>query len=105
MVQLSPGCSRDRDDFRPSRPRSRGAALRRKRGAGGDVGGLLAPRAALFAGGKTRRQILVPESAHGTNPASAATAGFSVVEVEATDDGRVHLAALKEKLSANVAGI
>ena len=47
----------------------------------------------------------MPESAHGTNPATAALCGFTVDEVPATKDGRVDTAALKAKLGPDVAGI
>jgi glycine dehydrogenase subunit 2 len=80
-------------------------ALSPKAGAEGELCGLLAIRAALEARGEKRRHILVPESAHGTNPASAAMAGFSVEEVKASPDGRVHVPSLKERLGADIAGI
>lgn len=81
------------------------AALSPKAGAQGELCGLLAVRAALAARGETRSHILVPESAHGTNPASAAIAGFEVDEVKVTEDGRVHMSALRERLGPDVAGI
>ena len=49
--------------------------------------------------------MLVPSSAHGTNPATAAAAGFSVDEIPARDDGRVHLDDVKAKLGPDVAAI
>jgi glycine dehydrogenase subunit 2 len=52
-----------------------------------------------------RRRVLVPESAHGTNPASAAMCGFTVDPVPATERGRVDVAALKAKLGPDVACI
>ena len=52
-----------------------------------------------------RTKILVPESAHGTNPASAAVNGFEVVQVLADKRGLVDLEDLKSKLSTEVAGI
>jgi len=52
-----------------------------------------------------RKRILLPDSAHGTNPASAATAGFSVTEVRSNGEGMVDLAALKDALDHTVAGI
>src|SRR5437764_10968365 len=50
-------------------------------------------------------EVLVPDSAHGTNPASAALSGFSVVEVNAGPDGRISLADLESKLSPRVAAL
>jgi len=52
-----------------------------------------------------RRRILLPDSAHGTNPASAAVAGFSVTEIPSNDAGMVDLAALDAALDETVAGI
>ena len=49
--------------------------------------------------------ILVPESAHGTNPATAAFAGFKVENIPATADGRVDLDALTARLGSDVAGV
>ena len=64
-------------------------AMSPKAGAHGELCGLLAIRAAIAARGETRKRILVPESAHGTNPATAAFAGFTVDEVPGTADGHV----------------
>jgi glycine dehydrogenase subunit 2 len=55
--------------------------------------------------GEQRTQVLVPDSAHGTNPASAALSGFQVVEVKSGADGRISLADLEAKLSSNVAAL
>ena len=52
-----------------------------------------------------RKKIIVPNSAHGTNPASAATAGFDVVEVASNKDGTVNIESLKGVLNATTAGI
>jgi glycine dehydrogenase subunit 2 len=49
--------------------------------------------------------ILVPESAHGTNPATAAFAGYRVENIPATEDGRVDVAALTARLGPDVAGV
>jgi glycine dehydrogenase subunit 2 len=72
-------------------------------GAHGEFCGLMAIRAALDHRGEARRRVLVPESAHGTNPASAAACGFTVESIPANGRGRVDLAALKSKLGADVA--
>ncbi|MFN3517680.1 MAG: aminomethyl-transferring glycine dehydrogenase subunit GcvPB, partial [Novosphingobium sp.] len=74
-------------------------------GAHGELCGILAIKAALEARGEDRTVILVPESAHGTNPASAAFAGFSVENIPATDEGRVDVAALKARLGPDVAAV
>jgi glycine dehydrogenase subunit 2 len=72
-------------------------------GAHGELCGLMAIRAAHEAKGNARSVVLVPESAHGTNPASAALCGYSVVSVPANARGRVDLAQLKAKLGPEIA--
>ncbi len=74
-------------------------------GAHGELCGLMAIRAALIARGDARKRILAPESAHGTNPATAAMCGYEVDPIPATEDGRVDLEALKAKLGPDVAAI
>ncbi len=74
-------------------------------GAHGELCGMMCIRAALDARGEQRKIVLVPESAHGTNPATASLCGFGVETIPADDRGRVDLAALKEKLGPNVAAI
>ena len=80
-------------------------AMSPKADAHGELCGLLAIRAAIAARGESRRRILVPESAHGTNPATAAFAGFTVDEVPAKSNGHVDAEALKAKLGPDVAAI
>jgi glycine dehydrogenase subunit 2 len=82
-------------------------ALSPKAGAHGELCGMLAIKAALQARGEgeTRKRVLVPESAHGTNPATAVAAGFVVDEIPARDDGRVHVEDIKARLGPDVAGI
>src|SRR6266567_8763847 len=60
-------------------------------GAHGELCGIMAIRAAHEAKGDPRRRILVPESAHGTNPATAAACGYAVEAIPAHADGRVDL--------------
>ncbi|MBT3916934.1 MAG: aminomethyl-transferring glycine dehydrogenase subunit GcvPB [Rhodospirillaceae bacterium] len=74
-------------------------------GAHGELCGLMSIRAALEARGDGRQRVLVPESAHGTNPASAHMCGYKVEAIPATEQGRVDLQALKDKLSDEVAAI
>ncbi|TVV73782.1 aminomethyl-transferring glycine dehydrogenase subunit GcvPB [Sphingomonas solaris] len=80
-------------------------AMSPKAGAHGELCGLLAIRAALTARGDARKVILVPESAHGTNPATAAFCGYAVENIPATTEGRVDLDALKRRLGPDVAGV
>jgi glycine dehydrogenase subunit 2 len=74
-------------------------------GAHGEQCGMIAIEAALEARGDKRQRVLVPESAHGTNPATAAALGYTVDAIPATEDGRVDLDALKAKLGPDVAAI
>ncbi|MBM3620601.1 MAG: glycine dehydrogenase subunit 2 [Alphaproteobacteria bacterium] len=75
-------------------------------GAHGEMCGMMAIAAALHARGESQRKtVLVPESAHGTNPATAAALGFVVKPIPATDDGHVDVAALKAALGPDVAAI
>ena len=76
-----------------------------KAGAHGELCGMLAIRAAHDARGESRKVVLVPESAHGTNPATAAFCGYSVEDIPATPEGRVDLAALKGRLGPDVAAV
>jgi len=81
-------------------------AMSPKAGAHGELCGMMAIRAALDAkGADHKRRVLVPESAHGTNPATAVQCGFTIDSIPANDDGRVHMEALKAKLGDDVAGI
>jgi glycine dehydrogenase subunit 2 len=80
-------------------------AMTPKAGAHGELCGLLAIRAAHEARGDARKRVLVPTSAHGTNPATAAFVGYAVEEIAQTADGRVDLADLEAKLGPDVAAI
>ncbi len=80
-------------------------ALSPKAGAHGELCGLMTIRAALEARGDARRIVLAPESAHGTNPASAALCGYAVRAIPAAEDGRVDLAALEAALGPDVAAL
>jgi glycine dehydrogenase subunit 2 len=80
-------------------------ALSPKAGAHGELCGLLAIRAAHEARGDGRKTVLAPTSAHGTNPATAALAGYQVVEIAQTADGHVDLVDLAAKLHPDVAAV
>jgi glycine dehydrogenase subunit 2 len=82
-----------------------GVAMSPKAGAHGELCGLLCIRAALEARGDKREVVLVPESAHGTNPATAAFAGYRVENIPANSAGRVDLEALKARLGPDVAAV
>ncbi|KMT20927.1 aminomethyl-transferring glycine dehydrogenase subunit GcvPB [Clostridium cylindrosporum] len=75
-------------------------------GAHGEMLGLMIMKAYHRENGQeNRNKIIVPDSAHGTNPASAAVAGFEIVEIKSNSDGSVNIDALKEALDENVAGL
>jgi glycine dehydrogenase subunit 2 len=80
-------------------------ALSPKAGAHGELCGMMAIRAAITARGENRRVVLVPESAHGTNPATAALIGFTVKPVPARADGTVDPQTVKSLLSPEVAAL
>jgi len=82
-------------------------ALSPKAGAHGELCGLMAIKAALEARGEaaTRKTILIPQSAHGTNPASAALLGFQARVIEAGADGVVSEEAAAAALGPDVAAI
>ncbi len=82
-----------------------GVAMSPKAGAHGELCGMLCIRAALEARGDARKVVLCPESAHGTNPATAAFAGYETEDIPAGADGRVDLEALKARLGPDVAAV
>ena len=80
-------------------------ALSPAAGAHGELCGIMSIRAALEARGDRRSRVLVPESAHGTNPATAAACGYAVDPIPADATGRVDRAALEAKLGPDVAAL
>ncbi|MBR1434696.1 MAG: aminomethyl-transferring glycine dehydrogenase subunit GcvPB, partial [Bacteroidales bacterium] len=75
-------------------------------GAHGELTGLMIMRQYHMAKGDLKRtKVIVPDSAHGTNPASAAVCGLEVVEVKSNADGLVDVEALKPLLGDDIAGI
>ncbi|NOK60822.1 MAG: glycine dehydrogenase subunit 2 [Chloroflexi bacterium AL-W] len=75
-------------------------------GAQGELTGILVFRAYHLDRGDTERvEVLVPDAAHGTNPATAAMAGLKVIEIKSDDRGNVDMDDLKAKLSPRTAGL
>ena len=70
-------------------------------GAHGELAGILIASAYHNSNGGSRRRVLVPDSAHGTNPATAAMAGFEVESIPSNADGNLDLDALTAALDAN----
>ncbi len=71
-------------------------------GAHGELTALMVAAAHFRQLGQGRTKVLVPDSAHGTNPASARMAGFQSVTVKSTDDGRVDMQDLRSKLDEQI---
>ncbi|MGC8877843.1 MAG: aminomethyl-transferring glycine dehydrogenase subunit GcvPB [Anaerolineae bacterium] len=83
-----------------------GVSLQPAAGAHGELAGVLMMRAYHRSRGEDqRRKILIPDSAHGTNPASSAMAGLTVVQLPSDKRGNVDLAALKQACDDTVAGL
>jgi glycine dehydrogenase subunit 2 len=72
-------------------------------GAQGELAGVMMIRAYHESRGEKRRKVLVPDSAHGTNPASAALNGYEIVSVPSGDDGLLHPDAVAAAMSPEVA--
>ncbi len=82
-----------------------GFTLQPMAGAHGELTGMLLIAAYHRARGDTRRTVLIPDSAHGTNPASAAMAGYSIVAVGTDADGNVDLDDFKARLTPDTAAV
>jgi len=74
-------------------------------GAAGELTGLLIMRAFHAAAGSPRSRVIIPDSAHGTNPASVSLAGYEAVPVPSNQRGMVDLAALRRLVDGEVAGL
>jgi glycine dehydrogenase subunit 2 len=81
------------------------ATLQPAAGAAGELTGLLLMRAYHQARGESRHRVIIPDSAHGTNPASVTLGGYETVTVPSDARGCVDLAALRAVLDTDVAGI
>jgi len=82
-----------------------GVTLQPAAGAHGELTGILMIRKALETRGETREIVLVPDSAHGTNPATAAFAGYTAVEIPSAEDGTVDMSALEGLMTDQVAAV
>lgn len=76
-------------------------------GAHGELAGILVIKAFHEANGEgdQRTKILIPDSAHGTNPATAAVTGYSTIEIPSNEDGTVDIEGLKAAVGEDTAGI
>jgi len=81
-----------------------GITLQPAAGAHSEFTGILTAKAYFMHRGETERtEVIVPDSAHGTNPATASMAGFSTINIASEPDGRLSLDKLKEKLGPKTA--
>ena len=74
-------------------------------GAHGELCGMMIVKKYFQVKGENRTKVIIPDSAHGTNPASAAMCGFEIVEVKSKENGQVDIVALKELVAPDVAAI
>lgn len=74
-------------------------------GAHGEFTGMMIVKKYFELKGENRKKVIIPDSAHGTNPASAKMAGFDIVQVKSNEKGQVDIEALKELLDEDVAAI
>lgn len=74
-------------------------------GAHGELTGMMIVKKYFETKGENRTRVIIPDSAHGTNPASAAMCGFEIVEIKSLPNGQVDVNALKSVLDKNVAAI
>ena len=83
-----------------------GVTLQPAAGSHGELTGMMIIKAYhKNRGDEGRDKILIPDSAHGTNPSSAAMAGFQVVEIPSNDRGSVDVEALKDMVGKDTAGL
>ncbi|MGH7855295.1 MAG: aminomethyl-transferring glycine dehydrogenase subunit GcvPB [Candidatus Binatia bacterium] len=74
-------------------------------GAQGEITGLMLIRACLTEGGNPRKKIIVPDTAHGTNPASATLCGYEVVQISSNEHGVIDAATVEAAMDEDVAAV
>lgn len=79
--------------------------LKPSAGAHGEMTGMMIIRKYFDSIGEKRTKVIIPDSAHGTNPASAKMSGFDIVEIKSNEKGQVDIDALKSVLDRDVAAI
>ncbi|MBE9528960.1 MAG: aminomethyl-transferring glycine dehydrogenase subunit GcvPB [Proteobacteria bacterium] len=82
-----------------------GVTLQPSAGAHGELCGLMMIAKCLKARGETRTKVLIPDTAHGTNPASSQLAGFKVVKIASGTDGCITLESIEEAMDSDVAAL
>jgi glycine dehydrogenase subunit 2 len=107
-VELSQGCLRILYDLKQCLLEITGmdaATLQPAAGAQGELAGLLMIRAYHESRGDARRTVLIPDSAHGTNPASVVIAGYEVKNIKSNDRGQIDTDHLREFCTPDVAAL
>lgn len=79
--------------------------LKPSAGAHGEMTGMMIIKKYFDSIGEKRTKVIIPDSAHGTNPASAKMAGFDIVEIKSNEKGQVDIDSLKAVLNGDVAAI
>lgn len=79
--------------------------LKPSAGAHGEMTGMMIIRKYFDSIGEKRTKVIIPDSAHGTNPASAKMSGFDIVEIKSNEKGQVDIDALKSVLDRDIAAI
>lgn len=79
--------------------------LKPSAGAHGEMTGMMIIKKYFDSIGEKRTKVIIPDSAHGTNPASAKMAGFNIVEIKSNEKGQVDIDSLKAVLNEDVAAI
>ncbi len=74
-------------------------------GAHGELTGMMLIRAYLESQGNPRKYVLIPDSAHGTNPSSAHLCGYQVVEIKSNEQGTIDLSSLRAAMTEEVAAL
>lgn len=74
-------------------------------GAHGELSGMMVIKKFFEVKGEDRKKVLVPDSAHGTNPASAKMCGFDIIQIKSNERGQVDIEDLKAHLDSDVAAI
>ncbi|HEX6175675.1 MAG TPA: aminomethyl-transferring glycine dehydrogenase subunit GcvPB, partial [Candidatus Binatia bacterium] len=80
-------------------------SLQPSAGAQGELTGLMLIRAYLSAQGNPRKKIIVPDTAHGTNPASSTLCGYDVVQISSNEQGVIAAAAVAEAMDEDIAAL
>src|SRR6202522_2847047 len=107
-AELSQGCLRILYDLQKCLLSITGmdaVTLQPAAGAQGELTGLLMIRAYLESMGNARRKVLIPDSAHGTNPASVVIAGYEVQNIKSNDRGQIDTDHLREFVTDDVAAL